>query len=338
MQFVNAAAERLAQCSAADILGRRIDQVLKVSRDGRAGNLATVLRDALSSSARPGGVGESFLVTTRDGVQREVRCTLMPVRSHAGALLGVVAVFRDAGHARRSERERARLVETARRGEAIAIASQRSLELAERKFAAFMARLPFPAYIVDENGHTLFVNDAGRTAAGWAEALADGRTSETGECTIDVPGEGRRYVDVRFPIRAGERNWLGGLAFDVTDTVRAERALRERNDEVDALLRHVPLATWITRGDDVRCNAAARALPASVREDAVRQCLRAGRPLKEIECETVLEDGTVRAMRITAVPLAAADGAVRGAVALAVDATPIAEYEAVLSRVSAPLR
>jgi PAS domain-containing protein len=141
---------------------------------------------------------------------------LTPVRSHAGGLLGAIVLVRDATRARRGSRERTRLVQLARQAASTAVAAQRSLELAERKFAAFMSELPFPAYILGENGDMIFENDAGRRLAGWREALACARTADDGECAFEIPGDARRYVDVRFPIHANGRVWTGGLAIDVT--------------------------------------------------------------------------------------------------------------------------
>src|SRR6266508_4809422 len=79
---------------------------------------------------------------------------------------------------------------------------------------------------------------------------------DDGECTIDVPGEGRRYVDVRFPIGADGRTWIGGFAIDVSERTRAQRALRERTDELDALLRHLPFPVWSRADPIVRTSAA----------------------------------------------------------------------------------
>jgi hypothetical protein len=202
-----------------------------------------------------------------------------------------------------------------------------------------MARLPFPAYIIGENGALLFVNDAGRRASGWLDALADARMSDDGECVIDVPAEGRRYVDVRFPIQADGRNWTGGLAFDITDKTRAEHALRERTADLDALVRHLPMPVWIARGatgSEIRCNPAARAFATGANGWApIRQCIAERKLVSGIACETVAHDGSMRTLRMTAVPLLGIGRNVRGALAFAVDSTPIAEYEAVISRVSA---
>lgn len=338
VRFVNAAAERLTQRSAADALGRRIDYVLPLAAEHDRIDLSSRVRDALASG-HVLSPAEAVMLATGDGIKCVVHFTLTPVRSHTGSLLGGVAVVRDASRARRADRERGRLVKTAQQAESIAVAAKRSLELAERKFAAFIGELPFPAYIVAENGEMIFVNDAGRRTSGWREALADARNGDDGECTIDVPGEGRRYVDVRFPIGADGRTWIGGFAIDVSERTRAQRALRERTDELDALLRHLPFPVWVARGSDrpdIRCNGAARALSAGDRDwPPIRQCIAERRAVTDVELEVAAANGTKHTLRMTAVPLVGANREVRGAIAFAIDSTPFAECEAVLSRVSA---
>jgi PAS domain S-box-containing protein len=338
IRFANAAAERLTQRRAALLLGSAIGEALPIRTDADRIDLGPPLRDAIARG-RSFAPDETLVLTARDGVERPVHCNVAPVRAHNGGLLGAIVVVRDGARARRLDRERMRLVETARQAEATMVAAQRSLALAERKFAAFMSQLPFPAYIVSRAGAMVHVNEAGRRAHGWREAIAHARTSALGECVVDVPGEARRYVDTRFAIRANDRAWIGGLAFDVTDALCAERDAQQRSDELEALLAHLPIAVWLARGadaGDVRCSAAARML-AGVADDALRRCMRERRPLTGIEREA-RGDGTTRTFRVTAIPLADAEDSVRGALAFAIDATPLAEYEAVLSRVSAPLR
>jgi PAS domain-containing protein len=339
IRFINRAAERLTQVASADALGRRIDQVLRLAGESGGVDVAASLRDAIANGATF-SPSDPLVLIKREGVRGAVHCSVAPVRSHTGALLGAVTVVTDGRRTRRADRERSRLIELARQAASIAVSSQRGLDLAERKFAAFMAELPFPAYIVGEDGAMIFVNDAGEREPGWRHALAQTRVGGARECVIEVPDEGRRYVDVRFPIRSSDRAWTGGLSIDITDQSRAERELRERSDELIALLRHVPIAVWIARGTDARdvqCNAAARALAAERRDWApIRKCIAERRAVRDADCELATEQGRTRTLRMTAVPLFDPTGEPCGALAFAVDATPDAEYEAVLSRVAAP--
>jgi PAS domain-containing protein len=245
-------------------------------------------------------------------MQRAVHVAVAPVISHAGARLGAVVVLGDAGRAARGERERARLAMLLHRAEAVAHGNARSLELAERKFAAFMERLPFPAWIASDNGRTIFVNRAGQRAGGWREAIARDQASGDG-AAVDRSRDARRYVAIRFPIRANGREWTGGVALDVTEAARAQCALRERDDEFDALVAHLPLPVWIARGGApaAPANDAARALGAASCDSAIRECLQTLRPT----C-AVVRDGA-RTLAVTAVPIVDADGEARGALAFA---------------------
>jgi PAS domain-containing protein len=199
------------------------------------------------------------------------------------------------------------------RAEAVAHGNARSLELAERKFAAFMERLPFPAWIASDNGRTIFVNRAGQRAGGWRELLGRDGPSERDAVPPDQPGDPRRYVGIRFPIRANGREWTGGIALDVTEAARAQRALRERGGEFDALVAHLPLPVWIARGGApaAPANAAARALGAAHCDSAICECLSTLRPACVVE-----RDGA-RTLAVTAVPIVDAEGEAHGALAFA---------------------
>jgi signal transduction histidine kinase len=152
----------------------------------------------------------------------------------------IVAVSAVAGAiALRDVRIKARaLLESAREAEQSAKHAQRELQSAHEKFAAFMVNFPYPAFIQDEGGAFVFVNQAALDSGGWREATpsVDGSTRTLPE-TITVTGSDCHYFSIRFPLTIEGREWLGGIAIDISERVRAERALREYEAELERAVR-----------------------------------------------------------------------------------------------------
>jgi PAS domain S-box-containing protein len=144
-----------------------------------------------------------------------------------------------------------------------------ALRESELRFARFMQHLPGLAWIKDVDGRYVYANEAaagafnvsreklyGRadseifppeTAARFAEN--DRRALDTGagihviESLQHPDGSQHQSIVSKFPIPGpgGRAAWVGGMAIDITDRVRAEEALKEadrRKDEFLATLAH----------------------------------------------------------------------------------------------------
>jgi PAS domain S-box-containing protein len=181
------------------------------------------------------------------GEQLDISLTVSPVRDRAGKTIGASKVARNI-----TEQKRAR----------------RALVESERRFARFMQCLPGLAWIKDIQGRYVFVNDAaqkpfrktreelyGKTddevfppdiAAQFKENDKRALASEAGVQVVEVleHDDGVHYSIVsKFPIPSadGKPAFVGGVAIDITDRMRAETALREadrRKDEFLATLAH----------------------------------------------------------------------------------------------------
>ncbi len=144
-----------------------------------------------------------------------------------------------------------------------------ALRISEGRFTRFMQSLPGLAWIKDREGRYVYANDAalrilqrtrkdlyGRSDADImpAEAAAKFRANdleamaEPGGLQFVEPlrqGEGRQsfWIVSKFPIpgRDGEATFVGGIAIDITERLRAEEELRDahrRKDEFLATLAH----------------------------------------------------------------------------------------------------
>jgi PAS domain S-box-containing protein len=149
------------------------------------------------------------------------------------------------------------------------------LRASEQRFARFMRHLPGLAWIKSLEGRYAYMNDAAAAAFGHPKNELYGRTdeeifapetaasfrendrlaleSEGGRMIIETleQPDGTHYSMVnKFPIPGpdGQVAWIGGMAFDVTEMRRAERAVAEsearlrdadrRKDEFLATLAH----------------------------------------------------------------------------------------------------
>ncbi|MEW6544751.1 MAG: PAS domain-containing protein [Nitrospirota bacterium] len=160
-----------------------------------------------------------------------------------------------------------------------------SLQDGEARFRAFMDHGPAVAFLKDEAGRYVYVNQPlvrrfNCTPAEWqgktdvellpaevaqrlrdhdAEVLASNRCSEFIE-TVPTPGEGpREWLVFKFPVNtSGGRKFVGGMAIDITD--------RKREEEKLALYREIiahsndAIAIIGTQGNYLEQNAAHRSL------------------------------------------------------------------------------
>jgi PAS domain S-box-containing protein len=147
--------------------------------------------------------------------------------------------------------------------------TETALHDSEQRFSRFMQQFPGLAWIKDLEGRYLFVNDAAEKAFRMPRSQLYGRTDpevfpaetagafmhndrqalahESGvqviETLADEQGDLRHSIVSKFPIVGpdGRPQFVGGMAIDITDRLRAENALRDsdrRKDEFLAMLAH----------------------------------------------------------------------------------------------------
>jgi PAS domain S-box-containing protein len=176
---------------------------------------------------------------------------------------------------------------------------------------------------------------------------------------VSLAADDRHYFTIRFPLDVEGRQWLGGIAIDVSERVRAERSLSERTAEFETLFHNAPVPLWIARdsqGREILGNAAAdeliglpRGANASMEAGAGWRLLHEARTIDvdalpmhvamrertlvpAVDLQLVRPDGSTRHVRMTAAPLLDAEGGVRGGVAAGLDISQLKAYESELER------
>lgn len=138
------------------------------------------------------------------------------------------------------------------------IRAREALRESEETFDSFMANLPAAAFIKDLDGKYLYINQAYETLVGMSEDQILGRSGDhkwdpatmtrvrKTDRQVIARGEPVQYLEVaensrnecehllytKFPvIISGSVASIGGFAFDVTDQIKAEVALRESEEK-----------------------------------------------------------------------------------------------------------
>jgi two-component system CheB/CheR fusion protein len=244
---LNAVAQSLTGWSPEEAKGRPLDEVCKLVHERTQAPIANLVGNVIAQRSVVGHLRDTVLVS-RCRTHRPVEASAAPIRDADGTILGMVLVIRDVTERRRAET---------------------AIQESEQRFARFMQHLPGLAWIKDLGGRYVYANEAAEQAFGRpradlygrtdeevfppataarfkendAQALADGRGVQVVETLQHSDGAVHHSLVSKFPIPGpdGRPAWVGGMAIDITDRLRAEEALREsdrRKDEFLAMLAH----------------------------------------------------------------------------------------------------
>ena len=174
-----------------------------------------------------------------DGEYRQMAVRTVPILDASGGIREWVGVHTDVTEQRRAEE---------------------AVRMSEERFRAFMDNSPAAAEIKDEDGRLLYVNTAwrrqfdpepidwlGRTNYDyWPREAADLFHASDDQCLFrnaaiekeetarTTAGQERTFLVMKFPLLDGGLRRIGSMAWDITDRIRAEAALRLRDRAIQA--------------------------------------------------------------------------------------------------------
>ncbi|HBR48718.1 MAG TPA: hypothetical protein DEA71_01410, partial [Nitrospira sp.] len=166
-----------------------------------------------------------------------------------------------------------RLVERVSSIAALAIEHASMLEAikeSEARFDAFMRHSPAVTFIKNDAGHYVYVNPQFETLASLSRqeaerktvfdflpaeiatrlfesdktVFASGQMLASEESLPDPDGTVRDWLTIKFPLEVGQRPLLGGIAVDITERKRLERANQDQADRLRLAMDIARLATW----------------------------------------------------------------------------------------------
>ena len=313
-----------------------------------------------------GLAGESWSSTElrrrrKDGTEIIISAASAPLRNADGDIVGMTSIASDVTDQKRVED---------------------ALRESEARFTAFMNNSQALAFMKDDSGRYVYVNESWEAVAGRpvdeiigltdfdlyprevAEAYraADDVVRESSEPLQQLEplttaaGDERTVLTLKFPFEdpAGS-GYVGGVAFDVTERERVQRALRETTQMLEALVQGSPVA--IVTSDLDGCvtgwNPAAEAMLGWTADEvlgkpvphmgddedaSIRSRIVEGEALSDAEGTRLRKDGAIIDVRYSKAPLRDAHGAVIGAMAMLTDVTERRRAEAALEEATNALR
>jgi PAS domain S-box-containing protein len=247
--FLNPVAERLTGWAMTEAAGRHLGEIVHMTEEGSRSDTDL----AITQVVHDGQVvvsGQAMRLFARDGTARTVEHCTAPIRDVHGAIRGVVIIVRDI-----TERQRARRAQRE--------SEERFRQLVDHLHDVFWIheldgpRVAYvsPAYeaVWGRSCRSLYesplsyleaVHPEDRERAARAHRKLEGGAATAHEYRVVQPDGKVRWVwDRRFPIRdkSGRVVRLVGIAEDITERKRAERALQKadrRKDEFLAMLGH----------------------------------------------------------------------------------------------------
>jgi PAS domain S-box-containing protein len=264
--------------------------------------------------------------------------------------------------------------------------AEEALRQSEERFARFMQYLPGLAWIKDVEGRYVYANAAAEKAFNTPREKLYGKTDQEifplgvasqfkqNDEKALVVGEGVQVVETlkqedgilhhslvtKFPIPGAEGNTalIGGTAFDITERLQAEEALRESEERFRAILRQA--TAGIVRKDaegrlvfvnEAFCNMLGRTQdellgrmvwdfmhPNDIAENkrSYQRLMLEGAPFKQ-ERRFLREDGSVIWVDASVSPIVDAQGKPQSAVAVEVDITGRKHAEEALQQLNLQL-
>ncbi len=102
--LMNPAAEQLTGYSSAEALGQDVRAIFTL-RDGVTGDMQECPVAICLATDETAHLDDDMVLVSRDGTERDIRCTAAPVHTPAGTLGGAVLVFQDVTQSRTMQRE-----------------------------------------------------------------------------------------------------------------------------------------------------------------------------------------------------------------------------------------
>ncbi len=253
--YVNEAAERVLGWSCAELLGRRMHEMIHSRRPD--GTPFPIEQCSGIKVLEKGGTltDHPDVFIRKDGTFFPVVYSSAPLFG-AGRIVGLVVVFRDVTAQRQAE------------------AAQRE---SEERFAAFMRHLPGPAWMKDLQGRYLLANPQAEQIFDRTLQQIQGRTDEeifppdtarifqendrrawtegvvqATEVLRQSDGVYHHSIVSKFVIPGpdGDPARIGGVAFDITERIRAEEALRTSEQRLRATFDYAGVGIVEVENDD----------------------------------------------------------------------------------------
>ena len=187
---------------------------------------------------------------------------LSPLPDEAGKTGRLLAVLRDITETHAADEKFRTLFEQSSK-------TEMALRESEERFQVFMNNSPLVAFIKDDEGRLIYVNQIleqkfqfrhgemiGKTDFDWLpldvarkisevdrEVLASGAARELVEIVPTSDGKSNEWLTMKFCMTGSDgRKLLGGMSLDVTEQKRAERALQESEQKFRDLFDDAPVA------------------------------------------------------------------------------------------------
>jgi diguanylate cyclase (GGDEF)-like protein/PAS domain S-box-containing protein len=102
--LMNPAAEQLTGYNSTEAIGREVRSIFTL-RDGVTGDIQPCPVAICLATDEPAHLDDDMILVSRNGTERDIRCTAAPVHTPAGTLGGAVLVFQDVTQSRTMQRE-----------------------------------------------------------------------------------------------------------------------------------------------------------------------------------------------------------------------------------------
>ncbi len=248
----NPMAQRLTGCSRQQLLRTAVTHLFRSDVQGGLSRLRTAFRETGLFHSQEG----YFLRGHPEGQWLPVNLTITRLHAESGTL-GLITA--------RDMREQRETQIQLKKKEA-------ELRRSEERFQAFMNNIPVLAFMLDEHGRLIYVNDAyrklygsaadkllGTTAADkWPEdiarsvretdlaVLSAGRPMEFQQRVPDGAGQLRDWWVLKFPFRDTDgRQLLGAIAADLSEQKRTQEALRASEAKYRCLVENLEQSIFL---------------------------------------------------------------------------------------------